>query len=265
MSQTPPMSPKHCVSRTHLFNVFLCRGMEWDAAAGYTGDAMGWKPGLSQGCCWVLSQNVAGRSPWVSGIPGMSPGDVPGESRRSPGLSGDGAQGCLRPYLLPTSPPCRAPVVAGSSSIGFRLLLCFQLFLQLPRDEAEQRGQLAVGPQVLELEAAAAERAGGAGPPQAVAEDAAPAEAVAAVREPHGLREELQAAGAMQLQDALQPLQLDDSSHGRPGPERSARRVSLSPTPPPGPERPGPRRFCPALFSVPCSQDLGCRCKWTVI
>lgn len=75
------MSPKHCVSRTHLFNVLLCRGMEWDAAPGYTGDAVVWKPALSRVCCWVLSQNVAGRSPWLSDIPGMSPGDVPGESR----------------------------------------------------------------------------------------------------------------------------------------------------------------------------------------
>lgn len=156
-----------------------------------------------------------GRSPWVSG-------DVPGEAgegaqgwRGAPGCPGGWSPGVLRPYLLPRSPPCRAPVVAGSSSTGFRLLLCFQPFRQLPRDEAEQRGQLAVGPQVLGLEGAPAERAGGAGPARAVLQDAAPAEAVAAVHEPHGLREELMAATAVQVQNALQPLQLDDGGHGR--------------------------------------------------
>lgn len=171
-------------------------------------------------------------------------------------MSGDGAPGCLRPYLLPRSPPRRALVVAGSSSTGFRPILRFQLFLQLPRDEAEQRGQLAVGPQVAELEAAPAERAGGAGPPRAVPEDAAPAEAVAAAREPHRLREELQAAGAVQLQDALEPLELDDGGHGltRGGAERPrsfdfpGRLLRCR-------ERPGPRLFRPALF---CSSVLTC-------
>lgn len=160
------------------------------------------------------------------------------------GEARDGAPGCLRPYLLRRSPPRRAQVVAGSSSAGLRLLLCLQVLQQLPRDEAEQRGQLAVGPQVLGLEGAAAERAEGAGPPRAVAQDAAPAEAVAAAREPHGLREELQAAGALQLQDALQPLQLDDSSHGSARAGGSGPAVSISRAPPPVPRTP---RAAPAL------------------
>lgn len=208
-------------------------GMPWDGNPRCPEGAAGCCPRTSRAGVPGYRGYRGCRQRMFRGNREMSPRNVPRRRGRAPGCRGIGAQGCRGwspgPYLLPTSPPCRARVVAGSSSIGFRLLLCFQLFLQLPRDEAEQRGQLAVGPQVLELEAAAAERARGAGPARAVAEDAAPAEAVAAAREPHGLREELQAAGALQLQDALQLLHLDDGGHGWPGAERSARRVSLSP------------------------------------
>lgn len=216
MGQTTPLSPKRCEPNPCA----QCVTVPWDGTR-----VPRVPPGAAAERDGQESLGAGGRRRGMArGSRGMSPRGAipacPGVSRRSPRMSGvklplSGSPGLPRPYLLPASPPRRAHAVAGSSSVASRLLLCFQ---QLPRDEAEQRGQLAVGPQLLRLEGAAAERAGGAGPPRAVPEDAAPAEAVVAAREPHGLREELQAAGALQLQ----PLQLQDGGHGpaRPGAQR---------------------------------------------
>lgn len=70
--------------------------MEWDGAPGYTEDAVGREPGLSRGSRWVLSQNVAGRSPCESGdvAPGCHPGMSRGVAGRSPELWRDRAPGC---------------------------------------------------------------------------------------------------------------------------------------------------------------------------
>lgn len=136
-----------------------------------------------------------------------------------------GSPGCPLPYLLPGSPPRRAASTAGTISRGCGLVPRPQPLAPSPaQHQAEQGGQLPVGPQVLRLEVLPAERAGGAPPPPAVGVDAGPAEAVAAARQPHGLGEVLQAAGAAQLHVCQQPTQLLRDSHGpaRGGAERGA-------------------------------------------